>query len=74
MFHLKKKKQKLNFTGFRKILKKHDKMLKTERGVEFRESKVESAPFYTSKQIDHLILETEVNKIFTIINVRKYHL
>ena len=49
-------------------------MLKTERGVEFRESKVESAPFYTSKQIDHLILETEVNKIFTIINVRKYHL
>ncbi|XP_071802189.1 xenotropic and polytropic retrovirus receptor 1 homolog [Asterias amurensis] len=55
--------QKLNFTGFRKILKKHDKMLKTERGVEFRESKVESAPFYTSKQIDNLILETETSYI-----------
>ncbi|XP_070531620.1 xenotropic and polytropic retrovirus receptor 1 homolog isoform X1 [Ptychodera flava] len=51
--------QNLNFTGFRKILKKHDKLLETDRGVEFRKTKVEPAPFYTSKQIDNLIQETE---------------
>ncbi|XP_077986071.1 xenotropic and polytropic retrovirus receptor 1 homolog [Glandiceps talaboti] len=51
--------QNLNFTGFRKILKKHDKLLETERGTEFRKTKVEAAPFFTSKQIDNLIGETE---------------
>ncbi|XP_071947796.1 xenotropic and polytropic retrovirus receptor 1 homolog [Antedon mediterranea] len=51
--------QSLNFTGFRKILKKHDKMLMTERGLTFRVEEVEKSPFYTSKQIDKLILETE---------------
>ncbi|XP_022106276.1 xenotropic and polytropic retrovirus receptor 1 homolog [Acanthaster planci] len=55
--------QKLNFTGFRKILKKYDKMMKSVKGAEFRISKVESAPFYTSKHIDNLILETETSYI-----------
>ena len=37
--------QNLNFTGFRKILKKHDKMLKTESGGIWREEHVEIAFF-----------------------------
>ncbi|KAI0231237.1 Xenotropic and polytropic retrovirus receptor 1 [Lamellibrachia satsuma] len=51
--------QTLNFTGFRKILKKHDKLLETERGAHWREASVETAPFYNSKRVDHLIKETE---------------
>lgn len=51
--------QTLNFTGFRKILKKHDKLLETAGGAEWRQANVETAPFYTSKQVDHLIKETE---------------
>ncbi|XP_072018125.1 LOW QUALITY PROTEIN: xenotropic and polytropic retrovirus receptor 1 homolog [Amphiura filiformis] len=51
--------QNLNFTGFRKILKKHDKMMETERGTQFRQSRVEAAPFFTNKQIDNVILEVE---------------
>ncbi|XP_071096597.1 solute carrier family 53 member 1-like isoform X1 [Haliotis cracherodii] len=51
--------QTLNFTGFRKILKKHDKLMQTSRGVEWRQTHVESAPFYTNKEVDHLIKDTE---------------
>lgn len=51
--------QTLNFTGFRKILKKHDKIMVTTRGVEWRQQNVETAPFYTNKEVDHLIKETE---------------
>lgn len=51
--------QTLNFTGFRKILKKHDKLLETDRGAHWREASVETAPFYNSKRVDHLIKETE---------------
>lgn len=51
--------QQLNFTAFRKILKKHDKMFKTTTGVEYRVKKVESSTFYANKQIDELILDTE---------------
>ncbi|VDH99196.1 Hypothetical predicted protein [Mytilus galloprovincialis] len=51
--------QSLNFTGFRKILKKHDKIMVTTRGVEWRQQNVETAPFYTNKEVDHLIKETE---------------
>uniref|UniRef100_A0A673JIN4 Xenotropic and polytropic retrovirus receptor 1 homolog n=1 Tax=Sinocyclocheilus rhinocerous TaxID=307959 RepID=A0A673JIN4_9TELE len=43
--------QNLNFTGFRKILKKHDKMFETERGADWRVAHVEVAPFYTCKKI-----------------------
>ncbi|XP_077470872.1 xenotropic and polytropic retrovirus receptor 1 homolog isoform X2 [Stigmatopora argus] len=51
--------QNLNFTGFRKILKKHDKILDTSRGACWRVSHVEVAPFYTCKKITQLISETE---------------
>ncbi|XP_049270143.1 xenotropic and polytropic retrovirus receptor 1 homolog isoform X5 [Rhipicephalus sanguineus] len=51
--------QNLNFTGFRKILKKHDKLLGTNLGAQWRQSNVEAAPFYTNKDIDRLIQETE---------------
>jgi len=56
--------QELNFTGFRKILKKHDKLFKTETGVNYRKMKVETAPFFTNKLIADLILETEVCIVF----------
>ncbi|CAL1539547.1 unnamed protein product [Lymnaea stagnalis] len=51
--------QTLNFTGFRKILKKHDKMMQTTTGTEWRQAHVEAAPFYTSKEVDHLIKDVE---------------
>ncbi|KAJ8357695.1 hypothetical protein SKAU_G00204890 [Synaphobranchus kaupii] len=51
--------QNLNFTGFRKILKKHDKILETVRGADWRVAQVEVAPFYTCKKITQLISETE---------------
>ncbi|KAM9325605.1 solute carrier family 53 member 1 [Gastrophryne carolinensis] len=51
--------QNLNFTGFRKILKKHDKILETARGADWRVAHVEVAPFYTCKKINQLISETE---------------
>uniref|UniRef100_A0A8C8SUK3 Solute carrier family 53 member 1 n=1 Tax=Peromyscus maniculatus bairdii TaxID=230844 RepID=A0A8C8SUK3_PERMB len=51
--------QNLNFTGFRKILKKHDKILETCRGADWRVAHVEVAPFYTCKKINQLISETE---------------
>ena len=51
--------QNLNFTGFRKILKKHDKMLRTEAGGIWREELVETSHFHTNKDIDKLIADTE---------------
>ncbi|KAG1675108.1 Xenotropic and polytropic retrovirus receptor 1 [Nymphon striatum] len=51
--------QNLNFTGFRKILKKHDKLLKIDNGANWRIHHVECAIFYTNKEIGKLILETE---------------
>ncbi|KAL4219184.1 Xenotropic and polytropic retrovirus receptor 1 [Mactra antiquata] len=53
--------QTLNFTGFRKILKKHDKMMKTTRGAVWRQAHVDTAAFYTNKEVDHLISEVEQN-------------
>lgn len=51
--------QNLNFTGFRKILKKHDKLLSVDYGARWRMDHVEAAHFYTNKDIDRLIQETE---------------
>jgi len=51
--------QNLNFTGFRKILKKHDKLMSTNSGIEWRQSHVDLSHFYTSKEVDKLIIETE---------------
>jgi SPX domain protein involved in polyphosphate accumulation len=56
--------QSLNFTGFRKILKKHDKLFKTETGAEWRKANVDSATFYTNKKVDAII--TEVENLFTL--------
>lgn len=55
--------QTLNFTGFRKILKKHDKIFKTDRGNEWHKTYVETAPFYTTKKVDTFI--TDVVNLFT---------
>ncbi|XP_075229124.1 solute carrier family 53 member 1-like isoform X2 [Lycorma delicatula] len=51
--------QNLNFTGFRKILKKHDKLLVVDVGAKWRSENVETSHFYTNKDIDRLIQETE---------------
>lgn len=51
--------QNLNYTGFRKILKKHDKLLHSDSGAKWRDDKVETAGFHTNKDIDKLISETE---------------
>lgn len=51
--------QNLNFTGFRKILKKHDKLMNTNTGIQWRLESVEVSQFYTSKEVDKLIVETE---------------
>lgn len=51
--------QKLNHTGFRKILKKHDKLLMNDLGSKWREEQVETSHFHTNKDIDKLITDTE---------------
>ncbi|CAI9716999.1 xenotropic and polytropic retrovirus receptor 1-like isoform X1 [Octopus vulgaris] len=51
--------QTLNFTGFRKIFKKHDKLFQTTNGVEWRMGFVDTAHFYVTKEVDQLIKETE---------------
>ncbi|XP_074035050.1 P[[i]]-sensitive XPR1 orthologue isoform X2 [Leptinotarsa decemlineata] len=51
--------QNLNFTGFRKILKKHDKLLSVDYGARWRMEYVEGSFFFTNKDIDRLIRETE---------------
>ncbi|XP_020291001.1 xenotropic and polytropic retrovirus receptor 1-like [Pseudomyrmex gracilis] len=51
--------QNLNFTGFRKILKKHDKLLNADVGAKWRAEHVDTALFHTHKDIDRLIVETE---------------
>uniref|UniRef100_H2YB42 SPX domain-containing protein n=1 Tax=Ciona savignyi TaxID=51511 RepID=H2YB42_CIOSA len=51
--------QELNFTGFRKILKKHDKMLDTDKGANWRKNYVETAPFHNDNVISEYILKTE---------------
>ncbi|KOB70899.1 Xenotropic and polytropic murine leukemia virus receptor xpr1 [Operophtera brumata] len=51
--------QNLNYTGFRKILKKHDKLLNLTNGAQWRAEHVEASHFYTNKDIDRLISDTE---------------
>lgn len=51
--------QNLNYTGFRKILKKHDKLLRVDHGAKWRQEHVESSHFFTNKDIDRIINETE---------------
>jgi len=35
-------------------------LIKTDRGSHWRQANVETAPFYTNKEVDHLIKEIEV--------------
>lgn len=51
--------QNLNYTGFRKILKKHDKLLRVDHGAKWRQEFVETSHFFTNKDIDRIINETE---------------
>lgn len=51
--------QNLNHTGFRKILKKHDKLLRVECGARWRKEHVETSHFFLNKDIDRIINETE---------------
>lgn len=46
--------QNLNFTGFRKILKKHDKLLSVDFGAKWRTGNVELAHFYVNKDIGNI--------------------
>lgn len=51
--------QNLNHTGFRKILKKHDKLLRVHDGAKWHKENVESSHFFTNKDIDRIIAECE---------------
>lgn len=51
--------QNLNHTGFRKIMKKHDKLLRVEHGARWRKEHVETSHFFVNKDIDRIINETE---------------
>lgn len=51
--------QSLNREGFRKILKKFDKVLKTSKGLEWRAANVVQAPFANDTKINDLIEKTE---------------
>ncbi len=51
--------QNLNHTGFRKILKKHDKLLKKDNGSKFQKDQVETSHFFVNRDIDKLISDTE---------------
>ncbi|KAL3315229.1 Xenotropic and polytropic retrovirus receptor 1 [Cichlidogyrus casuarinus] len=60
--------QSLNFTGFRKILKKHDKLYNRSSGAHWRVRHVDNANFYVSHEVDDLISEVEDRYIETLEN------
>ncbi|KAL4002989.1 EXS family protein [Acanthocheilonema viteae] len=51
--------QQLNATGFRKILKKHDKLVENERGLDWRISRVEKSSFFVNREVETLINNVE---------------
>lgn len=51
--------QDLNFTGFGKILKKHDKLMGNDAGAKWRQANVELAPFHMNNGVANLIQDTE---------------
>ncbi|KAI6214899.1 hypothetical protein M3Y94_00322400 [Aphelenchoides besseyi] len=51
--------QQLNGTGFRKILKKHDKLLMNEHGLDWRINRVEKSSFFLNRDIETLINNVE---------------
>ena len=60
--------QQLNHTGFRKILKKFDKLARSERGGRYFKETVCSSYFWASKETDKLILQTETIMIDKLEN------
>ncbi|ESO09765.1 hypothetical protein HELRODRAFT_117079 [Helobdella robusta] len=52
--------QTLNYQGFKKICKKHDKLTKSSRGAQWFQLNVEVAAFYTSKEVNKFIKQVEV--------------
>lgn len=55
--------QQLNSTGFRKILKKHDKLTGNQRGLDWRIVKIEKATFFLNREIETLITNVETSVI-----------
>lgn len=55
--------QQMNATGFRKILKKHDKLMENERGLNWRISKVEKSSFFLNREVENLINSVEQSVI-----------
>ncbi|BHF74099.1 Xenotropic and polytropic retrovirus receptor 1 [Sparganum proliferum] len=51
--------QSLNYTGFRKILKKHDKLFQRSNGLQWYKEVVSEAPFYLDNTVDDLIATVE---------------
>ncbi|CAK9291988.1 unnamed protein product [Gordionus sp. m RMFG-2023] len=51
--------QQLNYTGFRKILKKHDKLFSTDTGNKWKIQNVDNAPFYVNQDINRFIQDVE---------------
>ena len=60
--------QQLNHTGFRKILKKFDKLARSERGGSYFKGTVCTSYFWVSKETDNLILQTETIMIDKLEN------
>ena len=55
--------QQLNHTGFRKILKKHDKLTHSSHGKEIFENAVCHSYFWTSKNVNRMIGQVEKSMI-----------
>uniref|UniRef100_A0A0N5AD05 SPX domain-containing protein n=1 Tax=Syphacia muris TaxID=451379 RepID=A0A0N5AD05_9BILA len=55
--------QQLNALGFRKILKKHDKLIGNERGLDWRINRVEKSSFFLNREIETLISNVETSVI-----------
>uniref|UniRef100_A0A5K3EQJ4 SPX domain-containing protein n=1 Tax=Mesocestoides corti TaxID=53468 RepID=A0A5K3EQJ4_MESCO len=51
--------QSLNFTGFRKILKKHDKLFQRSNGLEWHRNTVSKELFHVDNSVDSMISEVE---------------
>lgn len=58
--------QQLNHTGFRKILKKHDKLTYSTRGKAVFKEKVCTAYFWTSQKVTEMIAQVEKIMIQTL--------
>ncbi|XP_037819897.1 xenotropic and polytropic retrovirus receptor 1 homolog [Lucilia sericata] len=51
----------LNYTGFKKILKKHDKLLNNTKGQKWFDENIPTAYFYKNNKLEELMVEVENN-------------